>query len=311
MARNLGWQENRNQAIFEREQAAEARAAARRRGFVQRNPGAVAPQDRRQALFGDAEVMGKAGRAMWNERRMQELKNKGDVLVAHEKRMGMENQGLGAAKLRYGYMGEDGLRVQGSEELTEAERRMGQENVAKIQGENAVKLEEERGKNALSVEEMKWAGQKDVEEVGLKRSELEWGGTNPDGTRKAGGRESVSEIEGKARVDAAKAQAEAAAQEAEAKRALEEQKRLAEKERFEKNLKYKYERLDEQTRKSVDTQANALAKEKRISFEEARAQVMASREQSGGKKEVKRQRNAATGEIRIVYDDGSTEIVKG
>ena len=47
-----------------------------------------------------------------------------------------------------------------------------------------------------------------------------------------------------------------------------------------------------------------------MTYEEALAKVR-SDNQNGGKKEVKRQRNPKTGEIRIVYSDGSTEIVKG
>jgi len=47
-----------------------------------------------------------------------------------------------------------------------------------------------------------------------------------------------------------------------------------------------------------------------MTYEEALAKVR-SGYQNGGKKEVKRQRNPKTGEIRIVYSDGSTEIVKG
>lgn len=47
-----------------------------------------------------------------------------------------------------------------------------------------------------------------------------------------------------------------------------------------------------------------------MTYEEALAKVRGDY-QNGGKKEVKRQRNPKTGEIRIVYSDGSTEIVKG
>ena len=47
-----------------------------------------------------------------------------------------------------------------------------------------------------------------------------------------------------------------------------------------------------------------------MTYEEALAKIR-SDYQNGGKKEVKRQRNPKTGEIRIVYSDNSTEIVKG
>ena len=77
-------------------------------------------------------------------------------------------------------------------------------------------------------------------------------------------------------------------------------------------LTLEYAKLDEKTKKDIDAQATALSRDKQISFDEAKTQIMATREQSqqqGGKKEVKRQRNTKTGQVRIVYDDGSTEIV--
>ena len=133
-------------------------------------------------------------------------------------------------------------------------------------------VERERGNTALSLEERKIAGQKNLAEIGLKQHELEWG--------RGGGRERIAEIEGKSRVGAADAQARASAEIQAQKNALEEQKRLAAAEKEKGRLKLQYDKLDQRDRASVDAAANRLASEKGISFEDARSQVMASREQA-------------------------------
>lgn len=119
------------------------------------------------------------------------------------------------------------------------------------------RIARQQGQNALSLAEKEWAGKKEIADIGLKQHELEWG--------EGGGRERVAKIEGSSRVGAAEAQAKAAAEQNAQKNALEEQKRIA---------------TAEKDRAAVDSAANSLAKEKGISFEDARAQVMAGREQS-------------------------------
>lgn len=291
-------QERQRDFEHQRYMAAQQRAFDRDRWFAMKNPNAVSPQTYRQ-LVGDQEQE----RVREHERNLLETKNKGLEDVEMLRAEGLRSNGSAAAeqnrlakeaewrgrkeiadmettaqreanKTVHGYFDSNGTYHEGSSILTERERQLGEQ----------------------------------------KRHEQEWGSINQDGTRTPGGRESVAQIEGKAKVDAAKAQAEAAAQEAATKRALEEQKIRAAQEKDKARLKYNYDRLEAKDRANVDTQANALAREKGISFEDARDQIMASREQAaqqGGKKEVKRQRNPTTGEIRIVYDDGSTEIVKG
>lgn len=241
---------NRNNQIADLAAAAHERRLASRSHFVTMNPGAVSPQER--ASLAQERLTGRERAIQDFERGMLDNKIAGEVNVAHEKRLGMENQGVEVGKLRYGYTDDDDKYHEGSEQ----------------------RIAREQGQNALSLAEKEWAGKKEIADIGLKQHELEWGN--------GGGRERIARIEGGSRVDAARAQAEAAAEQQAQKNALEEQKRIAEKERFEKNLKYKYERLDEQTRKNVDDAADKLMKDSngKISLEDARAQVMAGREQS-------------------------------
>ena len=193
---------------------------------------------------------------------LEMLRNRGDIElgVAREKRMGMENQGLGVGRLKYGYW-ENGEFHDGSDRL----------------------VAEEQGRAAVTQEEKKWAGQREIAELDAQTKEhaieaqkaqadLEWG--------KGGGRERVAEIEGKSKVGAAEAQARAAADLQAQKNALEEQRRVAAAEKEKGRLKLQYDKLEQKDRASVDAAANSLAREKGISFEDARAQVMASREQA-------------------------------
>ena len=239
---------NRNNQIADLAAAAHERRLASRSHFVTMNPGAVSPQER--ASLAQERLTGRERALQEHERGMLKDKIAGEVDVAHEKRLGMENQGVEVGKLRYGYTDYDDKYHEGSEE----------------------RIARQQGQNALSLAEKEWAGKKEIADIGLKQHELEWG--------EGGGRERVAKIEGSSRVGAAEAQAKAVAEQNAQKNALEEQKRLAEKERFEENLKYKYNRLEQKDKTSVDSEANALAKEKGISFEDARAQVMASREQA-------------------------------
>ena len=260
---------NRNNQIADLAAAARERRLASRSHFVTMNPGAVSPQER--ASLAQERLTGRERAIQDFERGMAQDRIAGEIKVSENKRDGMIGQGRDAA---------------------EANGRWGLE------------IEKQRGANALTLAEKEWAGKKEIADIGLKQHELEWGN--------GGGRERIARIEGGSRVDAARAQAEAAAEQNAQKNALEEQKRLAAAEKEKGRLKLQYDKLEQKDKAAVDSAANSLAKEKGISFEDARAQVMAGREQSqqqGGKKEVKRQRNPKTGQVRIVYDDGSTEIV--
>ncbi len=113
----------------------------------------------------------------------------------------------------------------------------------------------------------------------LNEKERQMGQLNVENARQKGQLD-VAQVEGKARVDAAKAQAKAVAEQNAQKNALEEQKRIAAAEKEKGRLKLQYDKLEQKDKAAVDSAANSLAKEKGISFEDARAQVMAGREQA-------------------------------
>lgn len=220
--------------------AHERRMASRSR-FIEGNPGAVSPQER-------------AGVMQWKND--QGLTGRERALQQHEMNM-LKQRGaidLGVAEQKRLGMREQGLAA------------------ADANGRWGLDIEEQRGANALTLAEKEWAGKKEIADIGLKQHELEWGN--------GGGRERIARIEGGSRVDAARAQAEAAAEQQAQKNALEEQKRIAAAEKEKGRLKLQYDKLDQKDRAAVDSAANSLAKEKGISFEDARAQVMAGREQS-------------------------------
>ena len=225
---------NRNNQIADLTAAAHERRLASRSHFVTMNPGAVSPQER--ASLAQERLTGRERALQEHERGMLKDKIAGEVDVATQKRMGMENQGVEVGKLRYGYTDYDDKYHEGSEQ----------------------RIAREQGQNALSLAEKEWAGKKEIADIGLKQHELEWG--------EGGGRERVAKIEGSSRVGAAEAQA----------KAVSEQNAQKEKDR----LKLQYDKLEQKDKAAVDSAANSLAKEKGISFEDARAQVMAGREQA-------------------------------
>lgn len=212
------------------------------------------------------------------EHELAMLKQQGNdkVRVAHEDRLGKKEQGVDAAEAA---------------------------------GKWGFNTEKARGESALQQTEKEWAARTDIakQEAEAKKydSETQWGKTNPDGTRTPGGREAIAGIEGQAKVDAAEAQARAAADLQAQKQALEQQKLEAQKQRDAARLKQNYDRLDQKDRAAVDSAANNLAKEKGISFEEARSQIMASREQTQQKEYP---REGATSTLssgrKVVYRNG-------
>ena len=210
------------------------------------------------------------------------------------------------------------LQQQGKNELAVAEqKRFGMRE----QGMKAAEF----GANAeIKKAETEWGARKDIAQTeadakkygadrGLTAAELEWGKTGADGTRIGGGREAVAGIEGKSKVDAAREQAKIAAAENEQKRALEEQKLRAAQEKERERLKLSYDRLESKDRASIDAQANALAKEKSISFEEARDQIMAAREQAqkqGGQAPKEGQTRKLSSGKTAVFRNGKWQLAE-
>ena len=261
--------------------AHERRMASRSR-FIEGNPGAVSPQERAGVMQWQHNqgLTGRESALQQHEMNMLKQRGENDKAVAFEKRMGMENQGFGVGRLKHGYTDEGGNYHEGSEE----------------------RIARQQGKDALTLEEKKLAGQKELADIGLRQHELEWG--------EGGGRERVAKIEGSSRVGAAEAQAKAAAEQNAQKNALEEQKRIAAAEKEKDRLKLQYDELEQKDRESVDNQANALAKEKGISFEDARDQIMAARKQAQGQQDGNITTDSTGAKWEIIRDANGKPIGK-
>lgn len=127
--------------------AAHNRFMQGRAGFIERNPGAVSPEERDSVL--SATSRDGAARLRRHEKDMLRQQGENEFRVAEQKRLGMENQGVGAANARGAW-----------DFKVEQER-----------GKNALDLEKERGSSALTLEERRIAGQKDIADIdaGVKR----------------------------------------------------------------------------------------------------------------------------------------------
>ena len=235
---------NRNNQIADLTAAAHERRIASRRHFVETNPGAVSPQER-DALT-QTGLTGRERAIQDFERGMLQDKIKGEVGVAEAKRDGMIGQGRDAAEINAAV-------------TTEGNRsRFGYfDKDGTYHPGSDVKSAEAKG--LTDFEKNFLTNQTKLDIANSNNATKREIATGNNATK----RDITSENN-------------------DTKRAIEEQKRLAEKERFEKNLKYKYERLDEQTRKNVDDAADKLIKNSdgKLSLEDARAQVMAAREQA-------------------------------
>lgn len=271
---------NRNNQIADLAAAAHERRLASRSHFVTMNPGAVSPQER--ASLAQERLTGRERALQEHERGMLGDKIKGEVDVAHEKRLGMREQGSAAA---------------------EANGRFGLET------------EKLRGTNALSLAEKEWAGKKEIADIEAKSHqfgiEAEHGSYDENGNYRPGSRVLSERERGEWSVkQQTEANKETLAQ-AEVKRQQQEAQERARKEK----LALDYAKLDEKTKKDIDTQAITLARDKQINLDEAKAQIMAAREQNGqqqgGEKKIKGYRYSKDRKQRIpVYEDGSEGAVE-
>ena len=105
---------NRNNQIADLTAAAHERRLASRSHFVTMNPGAVSPQER--ASLAQERLTGRERAIQDFERGMLGNKIAGEVDVATQKRLGMENQGVEVGKLKYGYTDYDDKYHEGSEQ---------------------------------------------------------------------------------------------------------------------------------------------------------------------------------------------------
>lgn len=239
---------NRNNQIADLTAAAHERRMASRARFLGAGDGVVSPQERAaiERFQRDQGLTGRERAIQDFERGMARDRIKGDVVVAHEKRMGMREQGSDAATVtanatsegnrsRFGFFDDDGTYHSGSD----------------------VKSAEARGltdfeKNVLA-----------------NQTKLDIANSNNTTKREiaAGNNDTKRDI---------------ATENNDTKRALEEQKRIAAKEENDELMKYRYANLDEKKRKNVDAAAAELIRNSngKLSLEDARAQVMATREQA-------------------------------
>ena len=121
---------------------AHERRMERRSWFLGAGRGTVSPQERAEieAFRFNQGLTGRERALQEHERGMLGDKIKGEVDVAHEKRLGMENQGVGAAK------------INAEASITNTEREWaGRENIAGKQAENALELEKERQRGGLAI----------------------------------------------------------------------------------------------------------------------------------------------------------------
>lgn len=276
--------------------AHERRMASRSR-FIEGNPGAVSPQERASVMQwkNDQGLTGRERALQQHE--MDMLKQRGaiDLGVAEQKRLGMREQGSAAA---------------------EANGRFGLET------------EKLRGANALTLAEKEWAGKKEIAEIEAKSRQLgieaEHGSYDENGNYRPGSRVLSERERGewsvKQQTEANKgtlAQAEVKRQQQEAQIAATLQRAAIQSQG--KIDKAKIDGYSKEISAAIvahpDRDPTEIFNELRTAhkddpgFSAALDSLGGSQQQQGGKKEVKRQRNPKTGQVRIVYDDGSTEIV--
>ena len=176
-----------NALYNQRMKAAHEAAMERRRGRILANPSAETDTTLRHQVLRDEES--RLAREHEMDRLGKELATRKEE--AREKRIGMENQGLEAAKLRYGWTDYEGKYLPGGE-------------VKLVEAQNADK-EKQR-----------------AHELALLGHTQTFQGTQNEAERK--NKFEIANLQGQSAVDVARAQAEARASELAAKNALEQGK---------------------------------------------------------------------------------------
>ena len=295
MALSRNFDNRRNNQIADLNAAAHQRFLDGRAHFATINPNAVSPQER--AAIAQERLSGRERAIQDFERGMAQDRIAGEIKVSENKRDGMIGQGRDAA---------------------EANGRWGLE------------IEKQRGASALTLEERKMAGQKSIAEIGAKSHqfgiEAEHGSYDEKGNYRPGSRVLSERERGEWSVK----------QQTEANKGLIAQTELK-RQQQEAQIAATLQRAAVQSQGKIDA-AKIGAYSKEISaaiaagaqngkdtgtvlaeLKEAHKDdpgwvatldsLNGGQQRQGGKKEVKRQRNPKTGQVRIVYDDGSTEIV--
>lgn len=190
----------------------------------------------------------------------------------------------------------------------QAKRNQGAVDVAKNQGVGAAKVNADV---QLKIKEKEFANQKDIAGIDAETKKY---GIDKDVETKRYGIDKQLEIEGKKGKNSVLTERER--QQGELAVAKERGKTAeaiqASNERIAKATATAQGKMkpEEEAKLALNLLEQASKNRTPMTYEEALAKVRGDY-QNGGKKEVKRQRNPKTGEIRIVYSDGSTEIVKG
>lgn len=171
-AQNIAREQAGNNVMREAASNAHERFMQSRRQFIERNPFAVSPFERK-AVLGDHQARQDQQALREHELNMLGKKNEGETAVAHEKRLGMKEQGADAAQIHANTdaakSGFDlrkhelemanrkdiaGIQSETQKALAEGQNKTTLENT-KIQGENAVKQQSEANKGLLAQSELK------------------------------------------------------------------------------------------------------------------------------------------------------------
>ena len=157
---------------------AHERFVERRLGFVGNHGGAVSPFER-NALSGEADRLGFGPRAADQRRLMDHemdmLKQKGEdeVRVAEKKRLGMREQGQGAAEANANASITNNKREWETRERIERQKGQDAFELEKERQRGGLEIEKERGKSSLLTEQERQGGALDVErERGKSAAEI-------------------------------------------------------------------------------------------------------------------------------------------
>jgi len=174
---------NRNNQIADLTAAAHERRMASRARFIEGNPNSVSPQERAGVMQWqhDQGLTGRERALQDFERGMARDRIKGDVAVAHEKRLGMREQGSDAAEAN---------------------------------GKWGLEIESTRGQNALNLAEREWTKKKEIAEIEAKTRQLgieaEHGSYDEQGKYRPGSRVLSERERGDSAVDVETARQEGA-----------------------------------------------------------------------------------------------------
>jgi hypothetical protein len=189
-AQNMAREQADNNVMREAASSAHERFMQSHRQFIERNPFAVSPFERK-AVLGDHQARQDQAALREHELNMVGKKNEGAIKVAEHNANGMINQGKSAAEINAGVKEkeiETGLKkhelemqnrkdlatiqANAQKSLAEGQNKTTLENT-KLQGENAVKQQSEANKGLLAQSELKEKMEREKREAQVKQKMLE------------------------------------------------------------------------------------------------------------------------------------------